>query len=279
MRRIGMTEMLSVALLGALCARAEAAPKGTPYQVEGKYYETCGCVVSCPCATNKFLPSEGHCDAVMSFHIDKGTVGKTKLDGINFAGVIRSPKNQIVGEAFAKGEMDHMTFYFDDKASAEQKEAMGQLIPALFGDAEIKGFKAPQWVPMSLTVDGDVAKFDAGGGKLSYEIENLDVGMETKDGAPKAGKAEKKRIQLTNSAPFPFIANPTQGRSHAFHYDDYGVKWDYKDRNAFFSTFKSKGVTKAAAARPPAEKATEKAPEKADDKAAKKAAAKPAEKK
>jgi hypothetical protein len=53
-----------------------------------------------------------------------------------------------------------------------------------------------------------------------------------------------KRIVLTNSAPFPWVKDPTQGKSMAFHYDDLGMKWDHPGRNAFFSTFASKGTIK-----------------------------------
>jgi hypothetical protein len=135
---------------------------------------------------------------------------------------------------------------------------------ALFGTHDMKGQKPAQFVPMNFSVDGDNAKLDAIGGKLSFEIEDISVGEETKTGAK--GKAGKKRIVLTNTAAFPFIADVSQGQSHAFHYDDLGVKWDYKDRNAFFSTFASKGIIAPEKA---AEKATPKGPEKAADKAEK----------
>jgi hypothetical protein len=229
-------------------AKAAAPKEGAKeaklnYDIKGQYYETCSCAVSCPCAA-MMKPTEPHCDAVMTFHIEKGHVGKTKLDGLTFIGLMRTPKGAVAFEAFGKHEMDLFTMYLDDKATPEQREALGQLMPALFGKDEIKGSKPPQFVPMTLEVKGDVAKLNAAGGKLAYEVENLDTGSGTKLAADRTGGKGAKRIKLTNSAPFPFIADPTQGRSTSFHYDDLGTKWDYSGRNAFFSTFAAKSAGK-----------------------------------
>src|SRR5262245_21199934 len=117
-----MKNMLGMAVL--LSGTVAFAKGGTAVDVKGHYYETCDCAVSCPCATAKFNPTEGHCDAVSFFHLDKASVGKTKLDGLNLALVIKSPKGQKVVEAMTKGEMDHFAVYFDDKATEEQRKAL-----------------------------------------------------------------------------------------------------------------------------------------------------------
>ena len=126
------------AVLCALGISAVAKEGGMSVDFKGHYYETCGCNVSCPCATNEFLPTEGHCDAVMLFHLDKAAVGKTKLDGLNVAVVLMSPKNRKILDAFSKGEMDHFAVYLDDKASEEQRKVFPQLMEGMFGKLEIK---------------------------------------------------------------------------------------------------------------------------------------------
>lgn len=218
------------------------AAKATTYSVTGKYYETCACQVSCPCASNAILPTGGdHCDAISLFHIDKGMVGVTKMDGLNLGVVLRSPKGVKVQDSLEKGEMDLFTLYLDDKANAQQKDAMNILLPALFGTKEIKGSKPPQWLPMMLEASDDTAKFTIDGGtKLSFDIENIKVGAKTKLDAAKAGNGN--RIELTNSAPFPFVSHITQGIAKKFHYDDLGTKWDYEGRNAFFGQMMAKGT-------------------------------------
>ena len=59
---IGM--VAAVAVMGLFAVGALAKGGKTSYDVKGHYYETCGCAVSCPCATGEFLPTEAHCDAV-----------------------------------------------------------------------------------------------------------------------------------------------------------------------------------------------------------------------
>jgi hypothetical protein len=238
-----MRTVLTMLLLsGVALAKGEAAA-GTKVDVKGHYYETCGCKVSCPCATNMFLPTEGHCDGVFMFHFDKAMVGKTKMDGLNLAMVAKSPNNQIVMDAFKKGEMDHFAVYVDDKATDEQKKAYPLLIEAMFGKMEIKGAKAPAFVPITLTSDGETAKFTAGD-KLTAEIVNIKVG-ETKKG----DKVTPQHIKLEGAVPFPWMGVVTQGKSVSFHYADGTTKWDYKDRNAFFGEFAHKATVAAAEAK------------------------------
>jgi hypothetical protein len=243
-RIAAMVWALSTGLAGVAAAAGGA---GTTVDVKGHYYETCGCNVTCPCATMKYLPSEGHCDAVMMFNFDKASVGKTKLDGLKLAIVIKSPKNQKVFEAFSKGDMDHFAVYIDDKMTEDQRKVIPQLIEGLFGKMEIKNAKAPAFVPITLTVDGDKANIDIGAGKLTAEIENIVIG-ETKVG----NKTVPKYLKLEGEAPFPWLKMETQGRSASFHYADGPVKWDYKDRNAFFGEFTHKTTLPAAAAAPAA---------------------------
>lgn len=235
----------SLSLAAAALAGDGKDSKGTPYDVKGNYYETCACKVSCPCASNATLPTGGeHCDAISFVHIEKGMVGKTKMDGLNIGVVFRTPKDQKVLDAFEKGQMDLFTLYLDGKATAEQKEAMNTLLPALFGTKEFTGAKPPQWLPMTFEVNGDVAKLTVdGGAKLAFEIENLKAPGKTKDAMPK-GENYGDRIELTNSAPFPWVSHVTQGISKKFHYDDLGTKWDYDGRNAFFGVMKASGMYK-----------------------------------
>jgi hypothetical protein len=164
------------------------------------------------------------------------------LDGLNIALVIKSPQGEKVNDALKKGKMDLLSVYLDEKANEKQREALPRLLGALFGTSPVEGAKPPAFAPISLAVKGDVATIQiAEGKKLSAEIENVDVGDETKLAAKK-GAASSKRIALTNTAPFPWVGGITQGYSHRFTYDDYDTKWDYKDRNAFFGTFHSKGT-------------------------------------
>ena len=245
MNRGSLTASLLLTAAASIAA-AGAAPKqaaGARYDVKGQYYETCACAVSCPCAS-KLKPTGPHCDAVMVFHIERGKVAATSLDGLNIVGVLRSPKDAVVAEAMEKGELDLLAFYLDDKATPQQREALGRVMPALFGESQPKGARPAQFAPMTLGVQGDVAKLEVGSGKIAFEIENLSVGEDTKLAA-KGKPGGKKRVALTNTAPFPFVNGAlTQGRSKSFDYNDFDTQWHYDGRNAFFSTFASSGSLK-----------------------------------
>jgi hypothetical protein len=237
---------LAILIVGGVCA-GQIAKEQTSYSINGKYYDTCACAVSCSCGANVSLPTEGHCDGIVLIHIDEGRVGKVKMDGLNFAVVLRTPRDEKVGDAFfLKGETDLLTLYLDDRASPEQKQAMPALLAGLLGTKEMKGYRPPQWAPMKLDVDGDVAKFEIlGSAKLSFEIENVNLDK-VLPGVPRSDPGN--RIALTNVAPFPWIKEVTQGHSKFFHYSDLGVAWDYKDRNAFFGKVTARGTVPAVSA-------------------------------
>jgi hypothetical protein len=220
-----------------------AAAWAESFSVKGKYYETCACAVSCPCGTGEFKPTEGHCDAVSLFHIDKGSVGKTHLDGLNVAIVLKSPQDQVVFTAFSKGEMDHFAVYLDEKATEAQRAAFPKLLEGMFGKLEVKNAKPPAFVPIKVESDGQTATIEVGSGKLTAAIVNIKIGEE-KHGK----KTVAKRIKLEGVVPFPFVKNVTQGKSTSFHYEDGDTKWDYKERNAYFADFATKGKLAAAAA-------------------------------
>jgi hypothetical protein len=228
------------AVLTLLAGTVLAKAGKTNWEAKGKYYETCGCAVSCPCGTGEFKPTEAHCDAISALHFDKASYGKTKLDGLNVAIVFQSPKNQKVLDAFNKGEMDHFAIYLDDKASDEQKAALGPFLEALFGKMEIKGAKPPAFAPIKIEGDDDRASIDVANGKLTANIVNFKLG-ETKDGK----KSVAKRYKIEGASPWPWIPVVTQGKSTQFHYAEGAIKWDYKERNAFFGEFKTKGTASA----------------------------------
>src|SRR6185436_5767387 len=192
-----------------------------------------------PCAANKTLPTEGHCDAGMVFHIEKGAVDGVALDGLNWVMVIKSPQGKTVKDSMAKDELELASVYLDEKADEKQRAAFGKLLPALFGPKQMKNQKPPVFTAMKYEAKGDEMTFEIPG-KMTMDVENIDVGTDTKH-ARKTAPGHTNRILLTNTAPFPFVTDTTQGFSKKFTYEDYGVKWDYKERNSFFGRISAKG--------------------------------------
>ena len=100
------------------------------WHLTGDYFEGCNCNVVCPCLVSTRAPlmtppSQGMCDVVLVFHIDKGSYGKVALNGLNVAVVAHTPG--IMGE----GNWT-LAAYVDERADEQQTAAIG----AIFGGAE-----------------------------------------------------------------------------------------------------------------------------------------------
>jgi hypothetical protein len=86
------------------------------YQLEGKLLEVCDCNVLCPCWIGENADN-GTCDAVVAYHIDKGTVDGTNVSGLGLALLVYIPGNILQGNW-------RVGVVVDDKASPQQQEAL-----------------------------------------------------------------------------------------------------------------------------------------------------------
>lgn len=98
------------------------------WMLRGPEIATCNCAYGCPCQFNA-LPTSGNCKAAVAMHIDKGHFGKTKLDGLNWAGVFAWPGP--IHEGHGQGQP-----VIDERASPEQREA---LLKILSGQESVPG--------------------------------------------------------------------------------------------------------------------------------------------
>jgi len=86
------------------------------YHLEGRLLEVCNCRVLCPCWIGED-PDFGTCDTIVSWHFDKGKIGDVDVAGRTIALIAHIPGNILQGNWKA-------AVYVDDKASAQQKEAI-----------------------------------------------------------------------------------------------------------------------------------------------------------
>ena len=63
------------------------------WKISGDYFEACSCDSVCPCPTSGLAarPTTGACDAGLVFHVERGSHGATKLDGLSFAVLLAHP--------------------------------------------------------------------------------------------------------------------------------------------------------------------------------------------
>ena len=87
------------------------------YKLEGTLLEVCTCNVLCPCWIGEDPDGDGYCDAVMAWHIDRGTI-----DGADVSGLTMSLINHIPGNVLAGNWK--VVLSVDDRVSDEQHQAM-----------------------------------------------------------------------------------------------------------------------------------------------------------
>jgi hypothetical protein len=130
------------------------------YHLEGKLLEVCDCNVLCPCWIGENADN-GTCDAVVAYHIDKGTVDGTDVSGLSVALLCHIPGNILQGN-WSVG------LVVDDKASPQQQEALvnvwsGKLAGPVADLAKLVGQVVTlQRAPISFAVNEGRGKLEIG---------------------------------------------------------------------------------------------------------------------
>ena len=198
----------------------------TPWRVSGEYFEACSCDFVCPCPTSGLAarPSRGHCDAGLVFHVERGEHGGTRLDGLNFAILLRTPGPMIAGN-WTVGVI------LDERASPAQREALtaiasgqgGGPIGALaslvgrFGGAEARPIR-----------------IESSGMRRSVSIPGvLDIAIEGV-----AGANQREPICLDNVA-HPAATRLALAKASRSHMHAFGIDWDETSgrNNGHFASF------------------------------------------
>lgn len=120
------------------------------YQLEGKLLEVCNCNILCPCWVGE-NPDNGTCDAVVSYHIDKGNIDGIDVSGLTLSLAAYVPVNVLAGNW-------RVAVFVDDKSSPKQQEAIlnawtGKLGGPLADLSKLVGeVVAVERVPITFTV-------------------------------------------------------------------------------------------------------------------------------
>jgi hypothetical protein len=126
------------------------------WRLSGQYFETCSCTVLCPCIISQATatPTEGYCDAVVAFHIERGGV-----DGVDLAGLTAVIALHADGP-MANGQ-GRRAVILDQRASADQRQALERIFTGQEGGPpEAIGGLVPELVgvhsaDIEFTVDGE----------------------------------------------------------------------------------------------------------------------------
>jgi hypothetical protein len=86
------------------------------YNLEGDLLEVCDCKVLCPCWIGEDADN-GTCDAIVAWHMQKGTIEGTDVAGLTMCCVGHIPGNVLEGNW-------RVALFVDDRATRQQEQAL-----------------------------------------------------------------------------------------------------------------------------------------------------------
>lgn len=107
-----------------------------PWKVAGVYFEACNCESVCPCYSGQ-PPTYDYCEGNCVWHIEQGHYSGISLDGLNVIMVERC-------NGFMRETKWQCWYYFDDRATSEQFEALKHIFTAT-GDGHLAKIFGNLW--------------------------------------------------------------------------------------------------------------------------------------
>jgi hypothetical protein len=195
------------------------------FSVEGDYFEVCSCDVSCNCV---WLgpATRDYCDLLLAWHVSNGGKDGVDLSGLNAVMAVHTPKRMTDGGW-------KVALYLDDRASAEQSEALG----AVFSGAA--GGHLANLGPLIGEVAGvepATIRFEKSDGSLHAEV----AGTLSMSSEQVVGMDGQEPGVIAN-APFGAVTQPVrQGTSENVSYQGH---WNmsFSGTNSFITDFRYAG--------------------------------------
>jgi hypothetical protein len=173
-------------------------------------------------------PTEGECNALVAWHIERGHFGDVTLDGLNIALALHSPGHMKDG---------HWTvaLYLDERADSRQQDALKAIFSGQAGGhpghlaefiGEVKGIER---VPLDYAAEGKAHRLRIG----------------------RVGRADIRTVEGQNGSDITVENHPlavapgypvTVARSEELRYRDHGFDWQLNDRSGLFSPFTYHGT-------------------------------------
>jgi len=155
------------------------------WSIEADFLQACNCDYGCPC---EFAapPTRGSCEGMVAWHINRGSYGSVKLDGLGLGFAVHWPKAIHQGNGIA-------AVFVDERANPAQREALLQIASGKAGgmpfEIIITTFSKvldPQFVPF---------KFNFSGRNSSVQIGNaINIALEPIKN-PVTGAPESVRVE------------------------------------------------------------------------------------
>jgi hypothetical protein len=199
------------------------------WNIKADYVETCNCDYGCPCNFNGF-PTYGFCRALVLYHIQSGSYGNVKLDGIDVISAGSWPKAIHEGNGT-------MQFFISKKTTEDQRNAIVNIFSGKAkGEGPFELFAGtykylldPQFVDIAVKIDGRKSSFSVPG--------MIDVQLDSFKN-PVTGEEQDTKIQIPKGFIFKLA---DAAKSKVMHILTPNFNFDDTGKNAFYSVVEYKG--------------------------------------
>lgn len=194
------------------------------WSVQGDYFENCNCQILCPCllSQSRAMPTEGHCDVPLAFHIDSGRHGETRLDGLNVVVVYFTPG------AMAEGNWT-LALYLDDRVTPDQRAALAAIFS---GEAGGPLARVRRLVTTQLETKTAPIAYERDGRTRRVTIPDiLELAVEG------IGGRERDEPVWLDNVTHPVNSRLAAARGTGTTYRDHGFVWDNTGRNGHYAGF------------------------------------------
>lgn len=161
------------------------------WMIRGVEYGNCNCDWGCPCQFDS--PStHGHCEALVSGHIDEGYFNDTRLDGLNWIMLLQWPGEIADGNGRQQAIIDERT---DDA----QREALRKI---LHGESTAPGsthffvYNSTMSEVLALIVAPIELEIDVEARRAKVHVERIAESVGTPIVNPHSGEESRARINL-----------------------------------------------------------------------------------
>ena len=197
----------------------------TRWQLAGDYFENCNCDVVCPCLFSpspqfSAKPTAGACEVAFAFHLERGSFGDVRLDGLNVAMIARTPGPMGEGNW-------SVALYLDERADERQREALQAIFTGTAGGP------MANLAPLISTVLGvkmAPIAWHKEGKRRAVEIPGV---MHMAVHAA-AGVNPDEEIWASNAHPFATQVAMAVGDDGST-WADYGMRWDNSGKNGHYA--------------------------------------------
>ena len=222
MRLIALVPMLAASLLTTVSIgrASDKMQDKTPWKITGQLEEACSCDAACPCWFDS-KPTKMTCGGGQVLFIEKGTYGKTKLDGLAIANMSQSPEGKTMMGAF--GDWNFSYNYIDERATPEQRKALEAIANVVLVPGASKKTET-RYIAITRKIDGKVHEVSLG--KYgTFRGRLLEGGM---GGTP----------TVTNPpGAAPIHQEAAQGRTLNMTYNDADQNWSWDNSNYMLGKF------------------------------------------